>query len=169
MSETFRGEYYQKVDSKARVLIPAVFRRVLESGDVRTPESPRTRIVIVYGGKARKYCDCYSFERSEEIAREIAEFPQGSAQRLKLERNLVTLSATIEIDDDGRIVLPPPVREKLGLAPEMIRDGVEVTLSGTLDRFSLWRADTYRIVHGLDDGEEDDEDPLTTLGRAKGA
>ena len=33
MSEAFRGEFTQKVDGKARVSIPAAFRRVLEAGD----------------------------------------------------------------------------------------------------------------------------------------
>ena len=30
-SEAFRGEFYQKVDAKARVSIPAAFRRILEA------------------------------------------------------------------------------------------------------------------------------------------
>ena len=33
MAEAFRGEFNQKVDGKARVSIPAPFRRVLEAGD----------------------------------------------------------------------------------------------------------------------------------------
>ena len=30
-SEAFRGEFYQKVDAKARVSIPAAFRRILDA------------------------------------------------------------------------------------------------------------------------------------------
>jgi MraZ protein len=164
MSETFRGEYYQKVDSKARVLIPAAFRRVLDAGDTRTPESPRTRMVIVYGGPKRQYCDCYTMARADELAREVRALPMGSKDRVKAERNLVIRSATVEIDDDGRIVLPGPVRDKLELTAEMIKEGVESTLAGTGDRFSLWRGDVYREIFGEDE-EDDDEDPLAILGR----
>lgn len=164
MSEAFRGEYYQKVDSKARVLIPAAFRRVLDAGDQRTPESPRTRMVIVYGGRNRAFCECYSFAEAERLAAQVAALPPGSKQRLRAERDLITLSATVEVDDDGRIVLPPKVREKLELTPEMIRDGVDAALAGATNRFTLWRKDVYDDVFLAEDEDEDDlSDPLALL------
>ncbi len=43
MAESFRGEVNQKVDGKARVSIPAAFRRVLESGDPSCPRKHRAR------------------------------------------------------------------------------------------------------------------------------
>ena len=39
VSEAFRGEFYQKVDSKARVSIPAAFRRILEAEDPASGDS----------------------------------------------------------------------------------------------------------------------------------
>ena len=57
MSDAFRGEFTQRVDGKARVSIPAAFRRVLEAGD---PDSTRKRIVMVYGDTRRKYTECYT-------------------------------------------------------------------------------------------------------------
>lgn len=164
MSEMFRGEYYQKVDSKARVLIPAAFRRVLDAGDAHTPDSPRTRMVIVYGGKNRQYCDCYSIAGADALARWVDSIPMGSDDRKKADRDLITRSATVEIDDDGRIVLPPQVRDKLGLTPEMMRVGVESVLAASTGKISLWRADTYRAENG-DDDEDDGVDALTVLGR----
>ena len=165
MSETFRGEYYQKLDSKVRVLIPVPFRRVLDAGDPRSPESPRTRMVIVYGGKNRQYCECYSMAGADALAAWVETIPLGSKDRVKAERELITRSATVEVDDDGRIVLPPQVREKLALTPDMIKDGVEAVLAGATDRFGLWRADVYRSVHEDDDEEDDGEDALAVLGR----
>lgn len=165
MAEAFRGEYYQKVDSKARVLIPAAFRRVLDSGDTRTPDSPRTRMVIVYGGKSRQHCECYSMAGADALAAWVESLPLGSRERIKTERDLITRSATVEVDDDGRIVLPAQVREKLGLSPEMIKEGVEAALAGSTDRFGLWRADTYRAVYEADDEDDDGDDALAVLGR----
>ncbi len=165
MSETFRGEYYQKVDSKARVLIPAAFRRVLDAGATRTPDSPRTRMVIVYGGKGRQHCECYSMAGADTLAAWVETIPLGSKERIKTERDLITRSATVEVDEDGRIVLPGQVREKLGLTPEMIKDGIESVLAGSTDRFGLWRADTYRAFHDAEDEDDDGDDALTVLGR----
>lgn len=163
MSETFRGEYDLKIDGKARLLIPAAFRRVLDLGDERTPESPRTRMVIVYGGKKRNFCECYSFAESEDMARQIRLLPPGSDARLKAERNLVTLSATVELDDDGRIVLPPKVREKLGIAADDLKGGVDTVLAGATNRFTLWRKEVYDAIHRPQDDEDDDEDDVDPL------
>ena len=163
MSEAFRGEYEQKLDAKGRLLVPAVFRRVLDAGDVRTTDSPRTRMVIVYGGKSRSFCECYSFAEAEALARQIAQLPPGTPERLKAERNLITRSATVDIDDDGRIVLPVKAREKLGIDGAIPKDGVELVLAGATNRFTLWRADVYESVAGDDDDDDDDTDPLALL------
>ena len=49
MSEAFRGEFTQKVDGKARVSIPAAFRRILEAGDPAVPcPNPPPRIVYLW-------------------------------------------------------------------------------------------------------------------------
>jgi MraZ protein len=138
MAETFRGEFYQKVDGKARVSIPAPFRRVLESGD--PAQGPNPRVVIVYGGE-RAYLECYTLAEMARVERRIARMQIGSPQRRYLERNMITLSQTVEIDGDGRIVLSPKTREKLGLAA--LRDGAEAVFAGTLDKFQIWRREDY--------------------------
>ena len=71
MAEAFRGEVYQKVDAKARVSIPAAFRRILEADDPATTESSRPRVYIVYGGKARTFVECYSKRGADQLAADI--------------------------------------------------------------------------------------------------
>ena len=116
----------------------------------------------MYGGKARQHCDCYSWEGAEALARWVDSIPLGTEDRKKAERDLITRSATVEVDDDGRVVLPPQVREKLGMTPEMMRTGVECAVAGSTDRFALWRGDIYRA----DEDEDDDGvDALTVLGK----
>ncbi len=138
MAETFRGEFYQKVDGKARVSIPASFRRVLENGDPAKGATPR--VVIVYGGD-RAYVECYTMAEMAKLERRIAKMQIGSPARRYLERNLITLSQTVDIDGDGRIVLSPKAREKMGLST--IGDKTEAVFAGTLDKFQIWRSDTY--------------------------
>jgi MraZ protein len=154
MVETFRGEFYQKVDAKARVSIPAAFRRVLEAGD---GNSKTPRVVIVYGGD-RRYLECWTMADMARMERRIARMPIGSPQRRYLERNMITLSQTVEIDSDGRIVLMPKAREKLGMAD--LAGGDEAVFAGTLDKFQIWRKGDYEAeLAGLDasvlgDGED---------------
>ena len=137
MSEAFRGEFTQKVDGKARVSIPAHFRRVLEAGD---PDSTRKRIVIVYGDERRNFAECYTVAGAQRLEAMIRRLPLGSVNRRLLERNMITLSVTLDIDDDGRIVLPPKVREKAGLSAA---DAGEAVFAGALDTFQIWNPATY--------------------------
>jgi MraZ protein len=161
MAETFRGEFYQKVDGKARVSIPAPFRRVLESGD--PAQGPNPRVVIVYGGD-RAYLECYTLAEMARIERRISRMQIGSAQRRYLERNLITLSQTVEIDTDGRIVLGPKTRDKMGLST--LKDGSEAVFAGTLDKFQIWRREDYEAELNTafaDDLLADGQDMLSLL------
>lgn len=163
MSEDFRGEYYQKVDSKARVSIPAAFRRVLDAGDPPSTDFPRTRIVMVYGGRGRQYVECYTVRDADLLAARVRKLPIGSKQRQIAERDLITRSLTIEIDENGRIVLPQKVRDKIEFV-----DGDETAFAGTLDRFQIWKRDAYDALNGSLDDEEDElpegMDVLSLLG-----
>lgn len=143
MSEAFRGEFYQKVDSKARVSVPAAFRRIIEAGDpgFSGPGSnaSRARFVMVYGG-AQAYLECYTLDGMKRIERQIARMQPGSPQRKYLERNMLTRSLVAEVDDDGRIVLTQKAREKIGLAAE---GGAESVFAGALDKFQVWNSPAY--------------------------
>ena len=119
MAEAFRGEVYQKVDAKARVSIPAAFRRILEADDPATTESSRPRVYMVYGGKARTFVECYSKRGADQLAADIEAMEMGSPERTRAERDLISRSVMVEIEPDGRIVLPARVREKMGFAVDM--------------------------------------------------
>ncbi len=143
MSEAFRGEFNQKVDSKARVSIPAPFRRVIESGDPGAAGS-RPKFVIVYGGGAsRKFLECFTIAGMARMEARITLMQSGSAARRYMEHNLITMSLTAEIDEDGRIVLPPRAREKIGIEGDRLKDGSDCVFAGSLDKFHLWRRDVY--------------------------
>ena len=143
VSEAFRGEFSQKVDGKARVSIPAPFRRVLEAGDP-TFDGSRPKFVMVYGGgTARQFVECYTLAEMKRLEARIRRMPPGTAQRKALERNFITLSQTVEVDEDGRIVLPPKVREKVGLTAEALKDSAEAVFAGTLETFQIWRSSDY--------------------------
>ncbi len=166
-TEAFRGEFYQKVDSKARVSIPAPLRRILDADDPATTEKPRTRVTMIYGG-GRNCVECYSVKGAAELAARVRQLPQGTKPRLKAERSFITLSTDVEIDEDGRIVLPQKVREKMGVTADDLAKGFLAAFAGTLDRFQLWKGDTYDTeVVAADEADDDDllggQDPLILL------
>jgi MraZ protein len=164
MAEAFRGEFYQKVDGKARVSIPAAFRAVLNADDPQKTEKGLTRLVLVYGGKARNFVECYSKRGADELAAAIEAMDMGSPERVRAERDLISRSVMLDIDTDGRIVLPPRVREKMGFAGEMPSEA-EAAFAGFTNRFRLYRREVYEAELAEDD--DDDTDPLTLVGRHK--
>lgn len=166
MSGDFRGEYYQKVDAKSRVSIPAVFRRALEAEDPATPEYPRPRVYMVYGGKRRQFVECYSRQGMDAVTAQILSMDMDSPDRIKAERDMIQRSVVVEVEPDGRVVLPPKVREKMGLTADDIAKGAEAAFAGQGDRFEMYRRETFdALAASEDDDEDDDLDPRARIGR----
>jgi len=163
VSEAFRGEFYQKVDSKARVSIPAAFRRILEAEDTATESRPR--VYMVYGGKNRNFVECYSKAGADALAAKIEAMEMGSPERDRAERDLISRSVMVEIEPDGRIVLPLKVRAKMGFAPD--DSAGEAAFAGFTNRFKLYRRDVYDAEN--EDDDDDGVDPLALVGRASRA
>ena len=161
MARRFRGESTQKVDGKGRVSIPALFRRVIEACDPDWSEGQRPNLVIVYGDHRRKFLECYTIEAIDEIDRQIDAMPRGTVERKMLERLFHGQSHPTQVDEDGRVVLPQKLREKIGLQGEAF-----FIASG--DRFHIWKPETYaaeevaRTEEWLD-GMPEDFDPLSLL------
>lgn len=164
MAEAFRGEFYQSVDKKARVSIPAAFRRILEADDAVRGDKGGPRVYMVYGGKARRFVECYSKAGADALAERIEAMELGSPERDRAERDLISRSVMLEIEPDGRVVLPQKVREKMGFLGDDLSDGGEAAFAGFTNRFKLYRREVYEAELAEDD--DDDTDPLTLVGRA---
>ncbi len=166
-TEAFRGEFYQKVDSKARVSIPASLRRILEAEDPGASTSQRARVNMVYGGAGRNFVECYSMNGARDLNHRIAQLPMGSPQREKAELTFITRSVDVDIDEDGRLVLPAKVRAKIGVTAEDLAAGFQAAFAGRLERFQLWKGDTYDALVVAADEDGDDilggQDPLILL------
>ncbi|MEO6300486.1 MAG: division/cell wall cluster transcriptional repressor MraZ [Paracoccaceae bacterium] len=167
-TEAFRGEFYQKVDSKARVSIPASLRRILELEDPGASNTQRARVNMVYGGAGRNFVECYSMNGARDLNFRIQQLPMGSKEREKAELTFITRSTDVEIDEDGRLVLPAKVRAKMGVTVDDLAKGFAAAFAGRLERFQLWKGDTYdAIVVAADEDGDDDllngQDPLILL------
>ncbi len=160
---SFTGEYVQKLDGKGRVSIPADFRRVLETGDPSWTDGLTASLYILYGDHLKEQLHVYTVEEFNAVAARIKSMPLGDPNRTRLSRLILGQSIRLDVDKDGRIVMPIRQRQKLGLT-----DG-EVYFSGVGDHFEVWKADTFqatvsdRLSDWLAD-QPDDFDPLSLLG-----
>lgn len=167
MARRFRGSETFKVDAKGRVSIPAPFRRVIEASDPDWVPGNRPNIVIVYGGSRQDWLEVYTMRAIEEIDEQIESMQRGSPERLWLEELMHGQSIETQIDDDGRLVLPQKLREKIGLTTEAF-------FISAGDYFKIWRPETYAAKSGaqvarLADQYPDDFDPRSLLpARSRG-
>jgi len=157
VARVFRGEFHQKVDAKGRVSIPASFRRVLEAQDPEWQTGKRPRLIIVYGDERRRHLECFSITAMEDVDARIAMMPRGTPERRAMETLVYTLSQEAEVDDDGRIVLPQKLRDKVGLE-------AEAYFAGTADTFQIWKPALYEarekarltaVLDGLPEGADE--------------
>lgn len=164
MARRFRGESHHKVDTKGRVSIPALFRRVLEAEDPNFRDGDNPELVIVYGDDRRKYLECYTINAIDEVDDKISALPRGSMQRQMLQRLFHGQSFPTSVDDTGRLVLPAKLRQKIGLTDEAF-------FIAAGDTFQIWNPTTYeeeelaRTEAWLNE-LPDDVDPLTFLDQA---
>ncbi|MDP3862693.1 MAG: cell division/cell wall cluster transcriptional repressor MraZ, partial [Phaeovulum sp.] len=114
MARRFRGSETFKVDAKGRVSIPAAFRRVIEACDPDWVPGNRPNIVLVYGPERQTWLEVFTIKAIEEIDEEIERMQRNSSDRLQLEEWMHGQAQELQIDDDGRLVLPQKLRDKIG-------------------------------------------------------
>ncbi len=142
MPGDFRGESIHKVDPKGRVSIPAPFRHELMRADPNCPEGGNPSFVIVYGFDDQPMLECYTMEGAARIAAAIRRMPRSNPNRKRIQRKYQTKSVTLQVDENGRLVLPAKLREKIGI------DGNAV-FAGMGDTFEIWSTADYE----MDDGD----------------
>jgi MraZ protein len=151
------------VDAKGRMSIPADFRRVLEAGDPDWTEGLTPQLYLLYGDHLRHSVHAYTVTAFQGIAAKINAMPLGSPERKRLSRLILGQSIKLEVDKDGRTVMPIRQRQKIGLT-----EG-EVFFSGAGDHFEIWKSDTFASTVGQSvtdwlAEQPEDFDPLSLLG-----
>ena len=142
--------------------IPADFRRVLEAGDPEWTTGLCPRMYLLYGDHLKNELHGYTVDEFTTLVDQINALPRGSASKKKLSRLIIGQSIKLDVDKDGRTVMPIKQRQKLGLT-----DG-ELKFSGLGDHFEIWKAETFaeEIADDLSDwldAQGDDFDPLSLL------
>jgi MraZ protein len=107
----FKGTYHHRIDAKGRLPVPAAFRRSL--GEDR-------QVVVTLLDQCLA---AYSPGEWARLEAQLAALPAFSKPVKALTRLLASRAADCEIDVQGRILLPPSLRQAAGLG----RDAVSVS------------------------------------------
>jgi MraZ protein len=156
----FRGESVHKVDQKGRVSVPASFRRILEEGDPDWSHGDNPNFVLIYGMPSGNCLEGYSVEGASRLDEKVSRMPTFSKSRKALERFLNTNSLHVQVDENGRIVLPQKLRDMFGLTEEAV-------FAGMGEHFQIWAPEAFRedmaSIESWREGLEPDADPFAEL------
>lgn len=128
----FLGEYEHNIDAKGRIAVPARFRAQLDRGAVIS--------------KGMGTClSVYTMSRWEEKSDELVA-GMSSDELRDFERRIYPSASEIELDAQGRIVIPPRLRAYAKLT-------TEVTVAGVRDHFEIWDRATWQAYQERLDAE----------------
>ena len=111
----FLGEFEYKIDEKGRVPIPPKFRRELKEGVVLTA-GPEECIIA------------YSLAAWNKLAATLTSGTMPASKSRRLNRAIFATAFRLQIDGQGRIALPVPLREYAGIEDELIIAGANTYL-----------------------------------------
>ena len=119
----FLGEYEHSVDSKGRMAIPAKFRAQMDRGAVVS--------------KGMGTClSVYTVEHWEQRSNELVAGMSSDDLR-DFERRIYPSASEIELDAQGRMVIPAKLRAYANLKNE-------VTVAGVRDHYEIWDRATWQ-------------------------
>ena len=131
----FTGEYRHTVDDKGRIAVPAKFRVQLGAGAV-----------------VSRWLDaCLAIHTQQgwdDLATKVAALPITDPNARRFQRLIFAGAAEVELDRQGRVLLPGYLREHIDL-------GSEAVVVGSRDHAEIWVPATWATyAQGLEDPDE---------------
>lgn len=119
----FMGEYNHSIDAKGRLIIPSKFRELLGEEFVIT----------------RGLDGCLSIYPMDEwgtFEEKLKALPLTSKSARTFSRFFVSGATSCEVDRQGRILIPQPLREFAGLDKDVV-------LTGNVNRIEVWSREKW--------------------------
>ncbi|MCW5892107.1 MAG: division/cell wall cluster transcriptional repressor MraZ [bacterium] len=134
----FRGHFEHAVDQKGRVAVPAPFREALSA-------LPDERLVVtkfMLGGK--RCLDAYPLASWRTLEEKVLAKERFDPKMMAFRNVYISGAAEVACDGQGRILLPPTLRQYAGIAEA-------ATIVGDVDKFRIWDRQSW---HGLFEEQE---------------
>ena len=124
----FRGRYEHTIDKKGRTSIPSRFRELLSS------KYADDRLIVT------SFVDpcliAYPVAEWQVFEEKIRALPRFDPKVMQLKRVLISGATECPIDRNGRILIPPVLREFAGLKREIV-------WAGMVDYIEIWAKDGW--------------------------
>jgi MraZ protein len=115
--QVFTGYYEHTIDAKNRLAVPSDIRALLGGGK---DEAPVFLYVTLGIGRLRLYTESGFKLRAKELNRSELD----TAQLLQYERVMFPLTRRVEIDKQGRVLLPEQLLKMSGLSSDVVLLGL---------------------------------------------
>ncbi|WNO09609.1 division/cell wall cluster transcriptional repressor MraZ [Teredinibacter sp. KSP-S5-2] len=138
----YQGSHSINMDAKGRMAIPAKYRDDLAAdcaGRIVMTAHTQDRCVLLYPEP-----------EWQNILPKIEALPTFNKAALRAQRMLIGYACALELDGNGRILVPPTLREYAGLEKKLM-------LVGLGKKFELWSEDAW--FASVADLASDDELP----------
>lgn len=118
------GEYKHSIDVKGRLAVPAKFRDKVQSGAIIT--RGLDKCLFVFG-----------MEEWRKLAEKLIALPLAQANSRAFGRFMLSGASDVDIDGQGRILIPQPLRLYAGLKKETV-------VAGIYNRIEIWDAEEWK-------------------------
>lgn len=126
----FRGASQLNLDEKGRISMPARYRDELVA-------SCEGQLVATVSPDFKKCLAIYRFPEWEKIEEKLMSVPNVNGKVIQVQRMLLGNSHEVNMTAQGRILIPPSLREYAELQKQ-------VTLVGVGKKFELWDAERWK-------------------------
>lgn len=118
---SFIGQFPARLDAKNRVFIPAAFRRILQQNGQQT--------LVVRKDYFENCLVVYTAQQwQEEVAKVRARLNRFDSNQQMVYRKLVSEAQEIQLDSNGRVLLPKVMLERAGISQDVLFVGMEQTI-----------------------------------------
>lgn len=151
----FLGHSQHSLDAKGRVILPARFREVLSK-----QYDDRVVVTLSHRGVNGSLDQClyiYPWLEFEQVLDRLKAAPQSDAVVVAFKRYVVGHAEEYQMDKQGRILIPPLLRERVGL-------GKDVALVGDNTMIQAWSVEQWSKAQDVQDVLLNNMDRLADYG-----
>ncbi len=140
----FLGEFVHTLDGKGRLTIPAKFRADVD-----------TSLVVTRG--MDRCLAMFPMDEWEQLSSRVSDLPMTDRRARAFRRFLFASASKVSPDKQGRVLIPPRLREYAGL------DG-EVVVAGLNNYIEIWSTEAWQGERERVEGDDLDVEGLAALG-----
>jgi len=128
----FSGKYYYTIDPKGRVIIPSPFREIIFT-------NYNTKLYIT-NDVFDKCLHIYPQEEWSKLEEKVRPLPKSQEEVKFFMRRVIASAQEVELDKQGRILVPAAHRQDAAL-------NAEIVIVGQIDKIELWDRKEWDAVN----------------------